>query len=92
MRLLNINYWAGKKQKPTLVLLLREDQSGQLIGLRSDKLKDSDIKKIRDSIGKLDVMDQDELEEWLIAEISSYKSALVKLKEGRYSVVEEHSI
>jgi len=92
MRLMNINYWAGKKQEPTLILLLRVDQNGQMVGLRSDKLKDSDIKKIRDNIGNIDAMDPDELEEWLKAEIASYTSALVKLKKDRYSVVEEHSI
>jgi lipoate-protein ligase A len=92
MRLLNINYWAGKKQEPTLILLINIDDHGQLIGLRSDKLKDSDIKKIRDNIAKLNAMDPDELEEWLKTALSSFSAAVVRMKDKRYSVMEEHAI
>jgi hypothetical protein len=92
MRLLNINYWAGKRKNEILVLLIKIDESGQLIGLRSDKMGASDISKIRKNSDTLDVLGSDDLEEWLRSNISTFSSALTKMKRGRYEIIGEYAV
>jgi hypothetical protein len=92
MRLLNIEYWAGKNKKPSVVLAVGVGKDGQLICLRSDKLSDSCVKKIRDNAAKLNSMDQGVLSEWLKLHLASYGVALTELKSGRYSIIEERTI
>lgn len=92
MRLVSINYWAGKGKREVLILLIGVDERGQLIGLRSDKLSNADVKKLKDKMDKLDGMEPDEIKEYLAQLLPSYKKALVEMKKGRYEVMMEHKI
>ena len=92
MRLISISYCVGKGKEVALVLLIGIDERGQLIGLRSDRLSNADIKKIKDQIGALSVMEPDQLQEHLSSTIQTYQKALVKMKNGRYKVLMEHGI
>lgn len=90
MRLLSISYWSGKDRKDALVLLIGIDGHGRLIGLRSDKLSNADIKKLRDGMDELNSMEPSQLAEHLSQSLASYKKALVEMKRGRYEIVMEY--
>ena len=92
MRLVNVQYWSGKKQTVTLILLIEIDDHGQLVGLRSDKMSGTDIKAVMDRLTKLSTMGSDKLKKYLSQIVPSYSSALTTMKKGRYKVIMEHAL
>jgi hypothetical protein len=92
MRLLSINYWAGKDKKNALVLSVGQDKLGNLLCLKSEKVTGADITKIRDNLEKLNRMETGELASWLNAALNSYKNAFVTMRKGRYEIVSEYPI
>ena len=92
MRLMAINYYAGKVIKSTLILPIEIDKMGNLVGLRSDKLGNMDVKRVKDSLKDLSEMSVDERKEMLKFMLPSYNSALVEIKNGRYKIIEEFDI
>jgi len=92
MRLVNVQYWAGKNKKSVLLLLLEIDASGQLIGLKSKKLSATDINKIARESAALMAMGREDMQKYLEQTIPSYRSALTTMKKGRYQIIEEFEI
>lgn len=92
MRLMNINYWAGKTKKDAVVMPIGHDLAGNMICLKSDKVTLGDIAKIRSNLKKLEKMHMDELKNWLSTNLASFKSALTTMKKGRFEVVSEMPI
>ena len=68
------------------------DGNGQLVGLKSEKLLDSDVKKIHKNKDSLISMDQVDLRGWLSRNLQEYNNALCKLKKVRYSIIESYKI
>jgi hypothetical protein len=92
LRLAHVEYYSGKSKKPSLIFLLDIDGNGQLVGLKSDKLLDSDVKKIRQHKDDLISMGQADLRGWLSKNLQQYNNALCKLKRGRYNIIESYQI
>ena len=91
MRLLHVEYWTGKKKTPILVVLIEITRDNRLIGLRSDKLSNADVKKIRDNTEKLKKKSQGELRSWMRQNVT-YSKSVIDLKPGRYNIIKEYSI
>jgi len=91
MQLTHINYWSGKIQKSVIVLSIGI-QGGKLIGLKSDKLADNDIKLIRANYQSLCTMDGTEAKQWLSKNIPRFDDAYCELVKGRYKIMESFNI
>lgn len=92
MRLVNVQYWSGKSKKESLILLIEIDEHGQLVGLRSDKMGNTDIQTVLARLAKLNKMDADKVKGYLDQIVPSYNSALTTLKKGRYEIIQEHTL
>jgi len=92
MRLLDVQYWAGKSKDNALIVPIEIGKNGSLVGLKSSKLNDNDIKRIKNKIGDLKDMSSKEMTNWLDKNVPSYRSALVTLKKGRYEIQKEYTI
>ena len=92
MRLVNVQYWSGKSKKESLILLIEIDEHGQLVGLRSDKMGNTDIQTVLARLAKLNKMDADKVKGYLDQIVPSYSSALTTLKKGRYEIIQEHTL
>lgn len=92
LQLMHIKYWSGKQNKSVLILALDIDQRGKLVGLKSNKLHNSDINKILNHKDKLSMMKPSEIKNWLMDNIANYKPSLCELKAGRYKIIESYSI
>lgn len=92
LQLVHVEYWAGKKKQPSVMFMVGTDESGQFVGLKSEKLLDPDIKKIRQHKDTLVDMNSTELHGWLGKNLQGYHNALCKLKKGRYNIIESFGI
>ncbi len=92
MRLLSVQYWVGKSKDSALIVPIEVGNNGSLVGLKSSKLNDNDIKRIRNKISELGSMSPKEMTNWLDKNVPSYRSALVTLKKGRYEIQKEYTI
>lgn len=92
MRLVHIHYWAGKAKKDAVVLPVKNDSEGNLVCLKSDKLLNTDIAKLRSNSRQITKMDGDEFEQWVNVHLSSCRLALTVMKKGRYEIVQEFPI
>ena len=92
MRLVNVQYWSGKSKKESLILLIEVDKHGQLVGLKSDKMGNTDIQAVLAQLAKLNKMDIEKMKAYLNQIVPSYSSALTTLKKGRYEIIGEHTL
>jgi hypothetical protein len=88
----NVQYLAGKNKKEVLLVLLEIDASGALIGLKSNKLSNTDIKKISKESPTLMAMDVEGVKKYLEQIVPSYRSALTTLRKGRWQIIQEFEI
>lgn len=85
-----IYYWAGDAQRAALVVPIGVDEKGTLVCLKSDKLSDSDVKKLKAmTFGDMDL---DEIREHLSTSLQTYKQAIAEYKNGRYQTLKEYDV
>jgi hypothetical protein len=82
----------GKDRKSMLVFPMGISRADELVGLRSDKLSDSDIKKLKENAHTIGKMNLEEAQEFLKFTLSSYHESLVEMKKNRYTIISEHEI